>query len=460
MKKLDVAIIGAGSGGLSARREVEKKTQNYLVFDHGKLGTTCARVGCMPSKVLIQTANEFHRRHKLKEQGISGAEVLTLNDKDVMSHVRALRDRFVRGVLGGMSDWRETHFVPEKVTFIDENTFMAGEKKYTADRIILATGSKPFTPSVYQGVKEKTITTDEFFELERLPRRIAIVGIGVIGLELGQALTRLGVEVTFFARRKVFAGISDPEINKYIASKYEQELNIVYDNVENTYRDGDHGHITTTSNNYEVDLVLMCSGRRPVLSNMGLESLGIVDRLEFDKSRFQLLRHPHIFIAGDITGEKQILHEASDEGKIAGFNAVNEGVPFKTRTPLAITFTDPNIAVIGQSFGELQDKNIKFETGEVSFEGQGRSIIKLKEIGLLHIYGEQDTGKLLGAELFAPNGEHLAHLIAWLIQQDLTVVDALSMPFYHPVVEEGLRTALRDLQKKCNIETLLEVKVQ
>ena len=100
MKEYDVVIIGAGSGGLSARREVAKQTDNYLVVNSGPLGTTCARVGCMPSKVLIQTANDFNRRKKLEEQGIIGGESLGLDHVKVMEHVRSLRDRFVRGVTG------------------------------------------------------------------------------------------------------------------------------------------------------------------------------------------------------------------------------------------------------------------------------------------------------------------------------------------------------------------------
>lgn len=458
MKKIEVAIIGAGSGGLSARREVSKKTDNYLVFDHGILGTTCARVGCMPSKVLIQAANDFHRRIKLEQQGIQGAESLSLDDTKLMKHVRSLRDRFVRGVTGSMESWMKTHFVPHKVQFVDSHTFIANGETYYAEKIIMATGSKPFIPNVYLGAHEKIITTDEFFELEKLPEKIAVVGIGVIGLELGQALHRLGKKVTFFARRPVYAGITDPIINEYIDKKMQEELNICFEDVVATNIENDKAIIQTKSEKIEVDGILMCSGRRPVLENIGLENVISEGVVEFDKTTFQLQKYPHIFIAGDMTGEKQILHEASDEGRIAGYNAVNDVKKFKTRTPLGITFSDPNIAMIGKSYKELVDENISFETGSVTFEGQGRSIIKLKEIGLLNIYGDKSTGKILGCELFAPEGEHLAHLISWVIEQGLTAQDVLSLPFYHPVVEEGLRTAIRDLKEKCNIETLLEVK--
>ena len=193
-------------------------------------------------------------------------------------------------------------------------------------------------------------------------------------------------------------------------------------------------------------------GRRPNVDNIGLENLGLEISEsgipKFDPDTFQVQGLP-IFIAGDVNGERAILHEASDEGHIVGYNATRDQAQcFKRRTPLAITFCSPNIAVVGKPYRDLVKENIRFNIGEVSFEGQGRSIVMLQEKGHLRVYGERATGRLLGAELFAPHGEHLAHLLAWAISLGLTVHQALSLPFYHPVVEEGLRTALRGLASK------------
>ena len=147
-----------------------------------------------------------------------------------------------------------------------------------------------------------------------------------------------------------------------------------------------------------------------------------------------------------MNGERSLLHEAADEGYIAGFNAVNPKQCFKRRPSLGVTFSDPNIATIGTRYKDLDSS--KIISGHVSFEGQGRSIVKLKEKGMLKIFASKDDGKILGAELFAPEGEHLAHLIAWGISLNLNVEEMLKMPFYHPVIEEGLRTALRDARSK------------
>jgi dihydrolipoamide dehydrogenase len=154
-----------------------------------------------------------------------------------------------------------------------------------------------------------------------------------------------------------------------------------------------------------------------------------------------------IFIAGDVNAERQILHEAADEGRIAGSNAVASAVTgYRRRTPLAITFTDPNIAHVGLPFAELDQQQVAI--GEIRFGPVGRALLMGKNKGVLRVYGHRQHGRLLGASMIAPKGEHLAHLLAWAIQQDQSVFDLLKMPFYHPAIEEGLQAALRDLKKQ------------
>ncbi|NNK57104.1 MAG: dihydrolipoamide dehydrogenase [Desulfofustis sp.] len=155
----------------------------------------------------------------------------------------------------------------------------------------------------------------------------------------------------------------------------------------------------------------------------------------------------HIFIAGDATNHLLLLHEASDEGQAAGFNAANfpEVRHFKKSTPLVIVFSDPQIMMVGQSYAELQKLGVEFVIGEVNWRSQGRSRVMLVNRGLLRVYGEKGTGRFLGAEMVGPRAEHIGHLLAWAHQSHLTVSEMLERPFYHPVVEEGVRSALRIL---------------
>jgi dihydrolipoamide dehydrogenase len=156
-------------------------------------------------------------------------------------------------------------------------------------------------------------------------------------------------------------------------------------------------------------------------------------------------------VAGDATNFIPLLHEAADEGRIAGENAarVAAGKPVSCglrRAPLGVVFTDPQIAIVGGGWQALEAG--RFAVGQVNFEDQGRSRILFKNKGLLNVYGDIATGHLLGAEMIGPAAEHLGHLLAWSLQNQMTISGMLEMPFYHPVIEEGLRTALRDLDAK------------
>lgn len=462
MKKVDVAIIGAGTAGLSARREVRKETQNYVVIDDGPLGTTCARVGCMPSKVLIQVANDFHRRHKLAEQGILGGDTLTIDHRQVMKHVRKLRDRFVRSVHGGMEDWQGTHLIRKRAKFVNENTLDLGDEKIQAKSIIIGTGSKPIIPQPWQKYADFFIDTDGFFELETLPKKVAVIGLGVIGIELGQALSRLGVEVIGLSRGKSIGGLSDPDIQNHMAELVANEFQVSFDGAEVVGTEGDQLVVKAGDQTWKVDKALVTVGRTPSLKNLGLENLNLeLDQQGIPRYSSTTLQIPgtRIFVAGDANGQRNLLHEAADEGRIAGYNAVREEAQcFRKRELLAITFSDPNIAIVGKSYSELQRDKTDYVTGEVSFKGFGRAIVMLKEKGMIKVYADRKTGKLLGAEMAAPGGEHMAHLLAWIINLGLNVHDVLSLPFYHPVLEEGLRKAFRDVAAQVEAEPpLMEV---
>ena len=155
------------------------------------------------------------------------------------------------------------------------------------------------------------------------------------------------------------------------------------------------------------------------------------------------VRDSHIFLVGDANEHAPVLHEAANEGRIAGFNAChNSPHHFNRYCPLTIIFTEPNIAQIGASFASLNQEDIIVKT--VNFYDQGRAKILGENKGQLNIYIEKDTQVLVGAELFAPAGEHLAHLLAWAIQKKFNVRDLLQLPFYHPTVEESIKHALAE----------------
>ena len=467
-RHVDIAIIGAGTAGLSAYREARKYTDNLVLIEGNAHGTTCARVGCMPSKLLIAAANHAHHA---SQNGVFGVDYQApvIDGPAVLKRIRNERDRFVGSVVDSINDFPVEHKVKALAKFIStrelELTGADGSVSHmSAERIVIATGSTPFIPDFLQNVGKRLLVSDDLFELDDLPKAIAIFGPGVIGLELGQALSRLGVHVVVFGKSGELAVIKDPAIGKYADDEFNREfcldlnadINQVRaekDAVIVEYRHREKGMIEE-----RFDYVLAATGRRPNVDALALENADIeMDHkgIPFHDRYTGQCGSTSIYIAGDVSNDIPLLHEAADEGRIAGGNAgrslrnpdeVRAGL---RRTPLSVVFTDPQIASVGQNLEEIRRNCCNcYAIGEVSFENQGRARVINKNRGLLRVYGEKGTGLLLGAEMFGPAAEHIAHQLAWVIQLRMTVTQILDLPFYHPVLEEGVRTALRDLNHK------------
>lgn len=456
--EVDVAVIGAGTAGLAAYRAAVAAGRTAVIIEGGQHGTTCARVGCMPSKLLIAAAEAAHVTEKWPEFGLRLQGRVHIDGRAVMERVRRERDRFVGFVLKGVGDIPAADKLHGYARFLDDHTLeVSGGPQVRFAQAVIATGSSPSIPPVLRGAGDRLIVNDDVFNWRDLPRSVAVFGPGVIGLELGQALHRLGVEVHMFGRGGPVGPFTDPALRDYARKTFSKDFYLDPDaNVASIQRVDAGVEIQFTQRDGQprtllVDYVIAATGRAPNVRNLGLEntSVGLNARGVplFDRFTLQC-SDTNVFIAGDANDDLPLLHEAADEGRIDGQNAA--GFPHvkaqPRRAPLAVVFSDPQLAVIGSRHADLDHANVV--TGIVSFEDQGRSRVMLRNRGLLHVYADATTGAFLGAEMIGPDAEHIAHLLAWALQAGLSVERMLEMPFYHPVVEEGLRTALRDAKSK------------
>ncbi len=447
-KEVDVAIIGAGSAGLYALGQVKRKTDSYVLIDGGELGTTCARVGCMPSKVLIQVAEDFHRRSIFEREGIEGGDGLSVEGPDAMEHVQDLRDIFVDKVLSTSTDDMGEEFIPGYAQFLEPGLLQVGEQRIRAKRIVIASGSTPVVPKDWLAFGERILTTDEIFELEELPASLAVIGLGVIGLELGQAFHRLGVAVTGIDQLQTIGHLDDPDINKTAIQVLGREMPLWLGHPASIEEAADGKlKVSAGEQSVEVEKVLVCIGRRPNLSSLDIEKAGVTLKAngfpDYNHNTLQIEDKP-LFLAGDVNGDRPVLHEAAEEGRIAGINAVEDApIAFRRKTPLFVTFSDPNLVLVGKTWSELDHDNTL--VGSVALGMLGRALIMGRNRGQLRLYADKSDGKLLGACMIAPHGEHLGHLLNWCIEQNLTILQMVRMPFYHPVLEEAIQPVLRDM---------------
>lgn len=461
--KADVVVIGGGTAGMGAYRNVLKYTDNAYLIESHVFGTTCARVGCMPSKLLIAAADARYETLHTAPFGVHvDHNAVSVNGEEVMNRVKSERDRFVGFVVSDVEEWPSEKRIMGHARFIDEHTIQIDDHtQIEADRIVIATGSHPFIPDSFKALGDRLIINDDVFSWNTLPKSVAVFGPGVIGLELGQALHRLGVKVHIFGRTGSIAGISDPIVAKEASRIFHDELTMNLQAETQVELDAE-GNVKVNwqengqSGTFTAEYLLAAVGRRPNTANLGLENINIdCDENGVPKANPLTMQTsiPHIFIAGDASNQIPLLHEASDQGKIAGDNAgtypnIQNGL---RRSLIGVVFTSPQIATVGSKYQQLsQQYGDKLVIGEVSFHNQGRSRVMLVNKGVLRVYAEQGSGRFLGAEMVGPSAEHLAHLLAWAHQMGMTIAQMLDMPFYHPVIEEGLRTALRDVAAKLN----------
>jgi len=450
-REVEVAIIGSGTAGLNAMGRVRRAKKSFVLINGGEPGTTCARVGCMPSKALIQVAEDFHRRTLYPRMGIEGGDGLSVDLPEVMEYVRELRDTFVDRVLSNSTDHlSEEEFIEQYARFVEPNLLeLEDGSRIRAERIVIATGSTPIVPEAWKAFGDRIVTSDELFELEELPASMAVVGLGVIGLELGQAIARLGVEVTGFDLAERLGGATDPKVVEAAREVIGKEFPLHLGHpVEVSEEPDGRLRVTAGEASVVVEKVLASMGRRPNLDRLGLEKLGVeLDENgipPYDPNTMQIGELP-LFLAGDVDADRPILHEAGDEGKIAGYNAAHwpEIRAFRRKVPLAITFCDPNIVRVGRCFSELDPETTAI--GEMKVAPVGRALIMGRNRGTIRVYADKASGQFLGAEMCAPRAEHLGHLLAWCIRKGATVGELIQMPFYHPVMEEALQAALNVL---------------
>lgn len=440
----DVAIIGAGTAGLKAYKAVAARGGQPIIVERGAGGSTCTRVGCMPSKLLIAAARVAHQARGAGRFGIDVGSVSVDADK-VWSRVRRERDRFVASVLDEYHAIPADHVVHGVARFTGPHTIAIGDDHVTATcGIVIATGGHPIIADMLDPVRDLVHTHETIFELTDLPATMAVLGAGPLGLELAQAFARLGVAVTVIDEGDMIGGLKDPKTNAAAITALGDEVTLQLGVKASASLTGDgRARLSWSDGEVEVDLVLAATGRPPSLDSLDLATTGLeLDEHGtplFDKST-RRCGDSDIFIAGDANAWRPVLHEAARGGRIAGDVAMG-GPAAKAIPPFAITFTEPNLTEVGMSFDTLPDD---VRIGEATVADNGRATADGEDQGLCRLYADAD-GTLLGASIVAPDGEHLGHLVALAIERGMDATAFADQAWYHPTTAEMLQSAARDV---------------
>jgi dihydrolipoamide dehydrogenase len=450
-REVEYIIVGIGTAGLGAFSRIRKKSDSILLVQHGPYGTTCARVGCMPSKMLIAAGDLAHAIGEGAFFGIDGH--YKVNGKRVFERLKQDRDdKFVGSVLNYVDSIGEQFKIAGKATFVAPQTLdIDGKLQVKAKKIILTCGSTPYLSPIFEPLRDELDTSDTIFELDDLPQSLAVVGLGVIALELGQAFHRLGVDTTLYGRSGRIGSFTHPDMQREVLRTLQQELNIIpQGNFTRVIKVAAGYELTYVTSEGETlvktyERVLLASGRASNLRSMNLEKSGLVlderGLPEYDPQTMQCGDAP-VFIAGDVTEDLPLWHEAYTEGRIAAASAISFPDRKKgKRTPgLGIYFTDPEMATVGATYSSLDTEQIV--VGRARMARGPRHEIYHDKRGMIQVYVDKESGSLLGAEIFGRGAEHMAHVLVLAIEHKMTVAEILQMPIYHPSLEEVMKDAL------------------
>lgn len=448
---VDVVVIGAGSAGMNAFRAIDRAGKSVLLVDGGPLGTMCARVGCMPSKGVLQAGERWAAARSL----VPGEPGEALEPPIALwRRARALRDSMVDGVVQATRRTAGDRLVEGYARFVDATTIEVDGRRIVARAFVVAIGSRPVVPEALRALGDRVLTTDTLFEIDALPASIGVLGLGAVGLEMSLALARLGVKVLACDSTTSIGGLVDPAVVARVVERLGDEIEIWRgEEVEPVAVDGGV-ELRSSHGTRRVDRVLAALGRKSPIDALDLAAAGVgIDadgKIDVDLATTRC-GTTRVFLAGDASPDRPLQHEAVDEGGIAAASALavidgHEPAAGKRRTPLSIVFTDPDIGQVGKRLDQLDRDAIVI--GEAEGSGNGRSHIMGADGNLIRLYVDRVSGRLEGAVVFAVRGEHLAHLLAWAVAGESTVDRLLEMPFYHPTLEELVQNALADAAQK------------
>lgn len=452
-------VIGAGSAGIEAYKNAVSNDNDCIIVDTGPLGTTAQRSGELPVSLLMEAGHALHSMSRLKDLGIVMPSKMQADTSNVLSSMRAIRARATAEVLSFMYKIPENKRIRGLAKFLDKNTAQVDNGLIIKfETAIIATGSSPLI-TYEQSKLNNILTTNEFFELEKLPKSVAIFGSSKIGLELGQALSYLDVEIAVFGQRKLWSLTDDSVLtvaHQLLSSKFNLYVDTYITSMEDEKDGSGYSIYYIDDRSYEnylhMESVIAATDRIANVGNMNLQKLGIklsrTGCIQIDSQTMQT-SVPNIFAAGDVCHDNQLSSVAISEGKYAGINATTfPNLSYKEpQVRVDIVYTDPALAIVGSSLDELRayasETKDNFIISVVRLK-QGHFRGLREDGGIINIYVSVKSHLVLGAEICAYKGDQIAQFLALAMQKKMTVDELSEFAYYHLSAESIIGLAAKD----------------
>lgn len=460
MKKYDVAIIGSGPGGyVCAIRCAQLGMKTALIEKYNTLGGTCLNVGCIPSKALLDSSEHYHQaKHDFKTHGIDLKD-LKVNFKQMIERKRGVVEQTVGGidflmkknkidVYTGMGSFESEHVIA-----IDNKD----KEKIEAEKIVIATGSKPGSLPFIEIDKKRIITSTEALELNSLPKKMIVIGGGVIGLELGSVYARLGTEVTVVEYMDGIIPTMDKTMGKELM-KSMKKLGVKFalsHKVKEVKNQGKSVLVKADDKSgkeqsFEADYCLVAVGRTPYTAGLGLEKAGLKTD---DRGRIEVNEHlqtakPHIYAIGDVIKGAMLAHKAEEEGTFVAewMNGQKPHIDYNLIP--GVVYTWPEVASVGQTEEQLKEAKVDYQVGTFPFKASGRARASMDTDGLIKVLTDSKTDEILGVHMCGPRAADMIAEAVVAMEFRATAEDISRMSHAHPTFTESFREATLDATGK------------
>ena len=460
-EKFQAVVIGGGPGGyVCAIRLAQLGLKTACIESRGTLGGTCLNVGCIPSKSLLNLSEEFHKVQNLSNKGIEIGEVKLNLSKMMKSKDKAVTI-LTKGVEFLLKKNKVTYFKGTG-SFKSKNEVSIKDEKnketiISSEKIIIATGSVPVSLPGIDFDEKIIVSSTGALKLEKVPKKMVVVGGGYIGLEMGSVWSRLGSEVHVIE----FLDHITPGMDKEISQEFmkilkKQGINFhMQHKVELVKRNGSGAIISTkdkdgNKKDFNTDIVLVSVGRKPNTNGLNLEKIGVEldDRKRIKTNKDFQTNVKNIYAIGDVIVGPMLAHKAEDEGIAVAENIAGQSGHVNYNTIPGVIYTTPEVASIGQTEEQLKEKNIKYKIGKFSFMANSRAKAIDDSEGFVKILADEKTDKVLGAHLIGPHAGELIAEIGVAMEFGASSEDIARTCHAHPTFSEAVKEAALSVDKR------------
>lgn len=436
----DVIAIGAGSGGLSAVERAAEYGKKCLVIEDKIVGGACVNVGCVPKKVMWFAANSATNIANASGFGFD----ITQNSFDFHT-LKQGRDKYIDGITTWYDGYLEKlgiDYIQGTGSLVDNNTVKVGDNTYTADTIVLATGGYPVKPAIPGS--ELGIDSDEFFAMEELPKKVAVIGSGYIATEFAGVLNALGSETHLVVRGAELLGYFDDIIKENLTKDYENQGIKIHLNTSITEITNDKTIITNNGELSGFDCIVWAIGRKPALENLHLENVGITPNAKgfLDVDKFQTTSVANIFALGDIIGKAPLTPVAIAAGRRLSDRLYNNMVDrhLDYNNIATVLFSHPPAATVGLTEREAKEKYENIKCYSSSFTPMSDALLPHQTTTALKLVCEGENEKVIGVHIFGHGSDEMMQGFAVAVKMGATKKDFDDTVAIHPTSSEELVT--------------------